>query len=245
MKKNKGIIILILFFISSIAFINSTETLAFTSTIRQSLAEKNIQSNSEVWEKNGAVSFLELKSKDFLEENVNAEVLNNLEIDLKEKFLSQMLNGRRRRYTVDGRSCAGAFVQNGHTYYDCTNSRSPDGLVKNKEWCYVNPGEKGKNWDYCKPVMNYDKVRESNQKLLRELTVECRKVHYEIENHLSPAENAINELKSARDGQADIDNKINIMVRDVETINNKLFNLFSIKSSWEKEEIRVLGQFTI
>ena len=192
-----------------------------------------------IWSKNGAVSFLELEDHEKLA--VNAEELLKLENNLKEMFMSQMINRRKKRYTVDGRHCAAAFVQDGVTYFDCTAARSPDGGLTNKEWCYVDIGVKGKNWGYCKPIMDYDRVREANQKYLLELTVECRKVNDEIEFYVAPAEAAINNLNKLRSGQAELDNKVNLMIRDVETVNNNLLNLYSIKAQWEKEEIRAIG----
>ena len=68
---------------------------------------------------------------------------------------------KRKRYTKDGRKCAENFVQDGKVYGDCTTSKSPDGQIKNEEWCYVEAPEKGaKQWDYCKPVMDWDKARQ-------------------------------------------------------------------------------------
>jgi len=89
--------------------------------------------------------------------------------------------------------------------------------------------------------MDYDKVREANQHYLRELTIECRKVHDEIEVHVAPAEESINELQRIRIGQAELDNRINLMIRDVEAINSNLANLYSIKAEWENEELRVIA----
>ena len=194
-----------------------------------------------IWSKNGAVSFLELEDHEKLQ--VNAEELMKLETNLKEMFMAQMINRRKKRYTDDGRQCAAAFVQDGVTYFDCTAARAPDGSLKNKEWCYVDIGVKGKNWGYCKAIMDYDKVREANQKYLSELTVECRKVNDEIEFYVAPAEAAISDLDKLRSEQAELDNKVNLMIRDVETVSNNLLNLYSIKSEWEKEEIKTISKF--
>ena len=79
---------------------------------------------------------------------------------------------RKKRTTQDGRTCSQAFVQDGKTYFDCTNARSPDGQMKNKEWCYVDLSQQGaKKWDYCKPIMDYDKVRAANVLSLKEITI--------------------------------------------------------------------------
>ena len=194
-----------------------------------------------IWSENGSVSFLELAEHTKLTENVKAEEILKLENNLKEMFMSQMINRRKKRYTDDGRQCAAAFVQDSVTYVDCTAARSPDGALKNKEWCYVDFGAKGKNWGYCKPIMDYDKVREANQKYLKELTVECRKVNDELEFYVAPAEAAINDLNMVRSGQAVLDNQVNLMSREVETINNNLLNLNNIRSEWEKVENKAVG----
>ena len=189
----------------------------------------------------GPMSFISLNEKEEIESKINAKELLHLETSLKEMFLSQLQSKKRKRYTQDGRMCASAFVQDGKTFFDCTSTRSPDGELKNKEWCYVDPGAKGsKIWDYCKPIMDYDKVREANQKYLKEITVACRKTNAEIEQYISPAQNAIDELKRVKDGQAEIDNKVNILIKQISTINNNLANLYSTKTQWATEENKII-----
>lgn len=216
--------------------------------MKKLLTEKNkaklseIISNKEsLWKNNGAFSFIDLKDNEKLEENVNAEELNKLENNLKEMFMAQLVERRKKRFTEDGRLCAAAFVQDGVTYFDCTSARAPDGSSKNKEWCYVEIGSKGSSWAYCKPIMDYDKVREANQKYLSKLTIECRKINDELEQYISPATEALNQLKVLRSGQAELDNKVNLMIRDVETLYNNLGNLYNLKSKWELKEKKCIG----
>lgn len=65
----------------------------------------------------------------------------------------------KRRYTRDSRLCASAFVQEGKTFTDCTDTKNPDGKLDGKEWCYVDPNAGGSpNWGVCKPNLDYDKV---------------------------------------------------------------------------------------
>jgi predicted nuclease with TOPRIM domain len=203
-----------------------------------------ISNKQSLWENNGAFSFIDLKDKEKLEENVNAEELNKLESNLKEMFMAQLVERRKKRYTEDGRLCAAAFVQDGVTYFDCTSARAPDGSLKNREWCYVEIGTKGSSWAYCKPIMDYDKVREANQKFLSKLTVECRKINDEIEQYVAPASEALNDLKKLRSGQAELDNRVNIMIRDVETLHNSLSNLVSLKTKWEIKEKKSISKFS-
>jgi hypothetical protein len=93
--------------------------------------------------------------------------------------------------------------------------------------------------------MNYDKVREANQRHLRLVTQECRKVQDEIESIISPVEDILNGLAKIIKNHADLDNKVNLIVRQVQTIKNNVGNLFGIKTNWEKEEVKVLSKFLI
>src|SRR5689334_4942514 len=80
---------------------------------------------------------------------------------LKLKTLSHEANTKMKRYTEDGTLCASPFQHNGQIFFDCTNTRSPDGQMKEKEWCYVDETAKGdKPWDYCRPIIDYDKIRD-------------------------------------------------------------------------------------
>lgn len=193
--------------------------------------------------KPGPLSFISLNEKESVESKLSEAEIMRLETSLKEMFLSQLQSKKRKRYTQDGRLCAAAFVQDGKTFFDCTSTRSPDGELKNREWCYVDPTQKGdKIWDYCKPIMDYDKVREANQNLLKEITIEARKTNAEIEKFVSPAQNALDELKRVKEGQADLDNKVNLLLKDISTSNNNLANLYSIKSQWENEENLIISK---
>ncbi len=245
MKHTKSLVLFFVYLICSSAYINSLESMNLPLSISQSNNKKVFHKNSQPLGKNGPHSFIELESKNNLFENSRSELQNLIELELKDSFSSQFFNGRKRRYTEDGRLCAAAFSQNGQTFYDCTSSRSPDGQLKNREWCYVNPGEKGTKWGYCKPVMNYDKVREANQRHLRLVTQECRKVQDEIESIISPVEDILNGLAKIIKNHADLDNKVNLIVRQVQTIKNNVGNLFGIKTNWEKEEVKVLSKFLI
>lgn len=77
--------------------------------------------------------------------------------------LQQLTEFRKQhRRTFDGRLCAAAFVQEDHTYTDCTDARAPDGSIGRGEWCYVEVqllGKGLKDWGYCIPPIDYDKVR--------------------------------------------------------------------------------------
>jgi len=65
---------------------------------------------------------------------------------------------KSHRQTTDGFACAAKFEAYGKIYTDCTSEMRPDGtLDTTKEWCFK---EDSKDWANCKPVLDYDKVRE-------------------------------------------------------------------------------------
>jgi Fibronectin type II domain len=186
------------------------------------------------------MSFLEFSEKD-RSMNKDSE-LYKLESRMEEKLGTALwVNHKKKRHTTDGRMCALAFVQDRVTYYDCTTARNPAGEISSKEWCYVDPTEKGSNWGFCKSIMDYDKVREANQNYLSELTVECRKVNDEIEAYINPSVESLNYLKDVKEGQADLDNKVNLFKRDITVLNRNLLELYNIKRNWESEEINCIS----
>jgi hypothetical protein len=170
-------------------------------------------------------------------ENLETEELSKLSTMVNAMMMTGQGGRKKKRYTEDGRLCASAFAQDGQTFFDCTATRSPDGQNKNKEWCYVDASAKGdKPWDYCKPIMDYDKIREENQEQLKQFSIKARKVNTDIESNISPGQQSLDDLKKVRQGQAELDQKINQLINQIATINNNMQNLFNTKSQWEKEE---------
>jgi len=139
--------------------------------------------------------------------------------------------------------CASAFNQNGITYYDCTNTVSPDGSNKKQEWCYidVNSQDEVKEWDYCKPIINYDKLREENQHSLDSITQEARKVNADLDQALLDGEFAINNIKDIKDGHASLDALINKMQSELQTMFNNIDYLKNVSKEWEDKEKEALS----
>jgi hypothetical protein len=77
---------------------------------------------------------------------------------------------KNKRKTVAGLKCADTFTtDNGWrtVWYDCSNRNTPDGKITEKEWCEIDKKEKAeKKWDYCQPILDYNKVRERVRDLL-------------------------------------------------------------------------------
>ena len=115
---------------------------------------------------------------------------------------STVKTSKKARWTQDGRMCAHAFVQDGETFFDCTKSKSPDGLMNNKEWCYVeNPQSGAKSWDYCKAIMDYDQVRAYNENSQREMAVKISDLNRSIVQNIQPAQETLTGLKKLKTGQ--------------------------------------------
>lgn len=178
-------------------------------------------------------SFLGIQEKS---EEKSKELLK-LTANLRNNLMMMQTNRRKKRYTQDGRLCASAFAQDGQSYFDCTTNRSPDGLLLNQEWCYVDEGAKGdRPWDYCKPTMDYDKIREETQNQIQQFTVQARKTLGSVEANIGPGQSALDSLKRVRTGQAELDSKINQLIKEILTLNSNMQNLFNTKDQWEKEE---------
>ena len=94
------------------------------------------KSNSNL-KQDGPISFISLSETVNHAEAEAIKVLDQTEIEakIKENLISELTSSKKKRYTEDGRVCARAFMQEGKTYTDCTSSRSPDGQMKQKEWC--------------------------------------------------------------------------------------------------------------
>lgn len=86
------------------------------------------------------------------------------------------------RVTKEGKKCADTFNADNDTiiYYDCTTKPSPDGKQTEQEWCMIDPAEKPETpWDWCEPILDYNKVREKVRDLLAEEIPELRKIRDE------------------------------------------------------------------
>jgi hypothetical protein len=149
---------------------------------------------------------------------------------------SRVNTQKKSRWTQDGRMCARAFVQDGETYFDCTKSRSPDGVMGGKEWCYVeNPQTGSKTWDFCKPIMDYDQVRKYNQKGQHEMTLKVNLLNKNLQQNIRPAQETLTQLNKLKSGQENLSKKISNMFKSLENINKNLAKLFKTKNSWDSQ----------
>lgn len=150
---------------------------------------------------------------------------------------TEMKAAKKTRWTQDGRMCAHAFVQDGETYFDCTKSRSPDGLMNNKEWCYVENPEAGtKAWDYCKPTMDYDEVRKYNQNSQKQMTIQVNQLNKSIQQNIQPAQETLTELKKLQSGQESLFKRINEMFKSLEYLAKNMEKLYKTKAAFENQK---------
>ena len=137
------------------------------------------------------------------------------------------------RKTEDNRRCAKAFVFEKKTYFDCTKARSPDGNISDKEWCFVDglsSSQETRNWNYCVPIMDFDRIRLANFKALMELTKLTTKINTDISQNLGPSQKASDDLKKVKHLQEALENKINALLKTVASINDNLTKLFATKA---------------
>ena len=148
----------------------------------------------------------------------------------------------KRRYTKDGRICASAFVQDGKTYTDCTSSKSPDGRLSGKEWCYVDPNAGGApNWGYCRPTLDYDKVRMKARDSMMEMIVEVRKVTDLVSAQITPASQTIQLLTSLKAKQNAIDARMTQIISAINNLESNYQTLLETKSKWEYVDQQIIA----
>jgi len=110
-------------------------------------------------------------------------------------------------------------------------------MMNNREWCYVESALPGsKKWDYCKPIMDYDKVRCANQDAQKLITADLEKVNSQISQNIQPAQQALDRLKKISNGQEELFKKITEIFSVLEKINLNLSKLYNTKDAWDKQE---------
>jgi hypothetical protein len=145
-----------------------------------------------------------------------------------------------RRWTKDGRLCAAAFVQDGKTFTDCTTTKSPDGKLSGKEWCYADPNAGGNpNWAYCKPILDYDRVRMRARDLMLELIVEIRRVAALVFEQIAPCARTISLLELLVQKQSMVDSRINLASKRADTLPTNYQVLLQLKIEWEKVDVEI------
>ena len=93
--------------------------------------------------------------------------------------------------------------------------------------------EGDKTWDYCKPIIDYDKCRETNQFELNVLTVEARKINDELSRIITEAEAVIKEFQGVRLGQAELDKQILQLIKSKKALDYNLNTcIYNLEKKW-------------
>ena len=185
-------------------------------------------------------SFLETASRSTLRTSGKLSLKELNTMNLNTLDMSKIKNGAKRakkRYTIDQHPCSPVFKQEGEYFFDCTNTKAPDGSQTKKEWCYIeSPETGGKTWDFCSPIMDFDKVREENQNLISKVASEAKKLAEKIKEDTKPAQDALDKLKDVKDEQQKLSSDISDFSKEVNSIKNSIQNLFGQKKRWKELE---------
>ncbi len=174
-----------------------------------------------------------IKSK----ENYYSKELNKLENKLKLEFFSKLTTKGKKRYTIDNKLCKNPFKHNNDFFFDCINTETPDKSQTGKEWCYIDsPKEGDKIWEFCIPILDYDKLRENVQKQLKNISIEAEKLTDEVRKVHNPAQNALDELRKIKDSQTLVSTKLAELSKDIENLSYDLNNLNDLKNRWKSLE---------
>jgi len=142
---------------------------------------------------------------------------------------------------MDGRLCSKQFAQDGKSYFDCTKARTPDGELSSREWCYVDSSyNASKNWDYCIPIMDFDRVRGANNNSLKDLTKICTTINNQISTNITPAQRSLDLLNKVKSYQENLQNKINELNKSLTVINENINKLIKVKVEGEKQDKMVM-----
>merc|ERR1712032_1186427 len=108
------------------------------------------------------------------------------------------------------------------------------------------PETGGKTWDFCSPIMDFDKVREENQNLIGRVATEAKKLSDKIKEDTKPAQDALDKLKDVKEEQQKLSSDISDFAKEINSIKNSVQNLFGQKKRWKEleEECADIGEKT-
>jgi hypothetical protein len=169
-------------------------------------------------------------------ESTESENTAGVESLVKLQALSQTLNPKVR-YTEDGERCSKIFIQNGKTYYDCTDIRSPDGQDLKKEWCYIeNPKAGQPTWGYCREILDWNKIREAAQSAFWKVSQKVTENIRNSQNAVEPIRRLYNDILRLQRQHKTLDNKLLEMNEDYKTILAQKSYLTNLKVQWSQIE---------
>jgi hypothetical protein len=179
----------------------------------------------------------QLRNRDANEINHKVGEHMSAKLTLRDLLVASLGTKRKIRVGKEGNiKCKSSFKVGEVSYFDCTSVKAPDGSTSNQEWCMLEDNEQTKVWDYCKPDMNFDKIREKIQEIIKNLTVTSREMQAKFDE-VVPKENALlQDYQTLIDSQADLTQKVSELHKNTEACKNGQEHLTSLANEWTKLE---------
>lgn len=185
-------------------------------------------------------SFMELSSREKAASTMLS--MNRLENTLRLQMASQLMENRKKRYTEGGKECAPTFSHEGKTYDDCTMVKTPDMQDAQREWCYIKDDQLEDNkriWDFCRPDLNYDKIRKQNQERMFELNQQYKNIGEGLSKTVNDLVSLDNQAKAVDNNFQEIDMNVGGLMTSCRENTNRMDNL--IQDHKETQNLENLG----
>lgn len=182
-------------------------------------------------------SKLKSSTSDKSNSNEKGKELSKLEEKLHSEITTLQAKRGKKRYTIDNRLCQNPFKFKGEYFFDCTDTETPDKSQSGKEWCYVEAPQVGdKTWEFCIPILDYDKLREHVQSEMKKISIDTKKLNEEVNNVIGPAQKAFDDLRRIKETQSQLSTRLSELAKDISTLSNNINNLNDLKNQWLKLE---------
>ena len=180
-----------------------------------------------------------LKEGAKIQDNLSHKELEMTKLTLKDLLVASMGTKRKTRVSNSNLKCSKYFEHNKKIYHDCTLDRAPDGSIPSKEWCMLekNP-ESNIIWDYCKPEIDYDKIREKIQEIIGNLTNSSRRIESLCNDVSSEEEKLTSKIKNVLDIQTDLTSKLGFLYHESIAAKNSIEFLSSVATQWKEFETK-------
>ena len=205
------------------------------SQLNMSAALKQKMQKGEIYS-----SFMELSSREKIASTMLS--MNRLENTLRLQMASQLMENRKKRYTEGGKECAPTFSHEGKTYDDCTMVKTPDMQDAQREWCYIKDDQLEDNkkiWDFCRPDLNYDKIRRQNQEKMFELNQQYISTGQDLQKTVNDLVSLDNQAKAIDNNFQEIDMNVGVLMTSLRENTNRMDNL--IQDHKETQNLENLG----
>lgn len=185
-----------------------------------------------------------MKMTEKLEDGNDMKNKNKSKITLKDMMIAQLGLKFKKRVTEENYPCAPAFNFKGKQYNDCTNDPNPDGTSNSgKSWCMLqqNPhSDKNKKWGFCKPINDYDKIRENVQNEFDKLSAEARRISSALEKEIPEVNKVIRDFENTEKEQKECMAMLNDLQMESQQANEDMKSMEAKKLEWNALEQKAL-----